>query len=69
MPHARLGNGTFRECGGEEVLRALIDARPEDDDDDDSPFVVRGLPDMTSAVGWGRGFPKKQTKGTKSADL
>ena len=29
----------------------------------------RGLPYMTSAVGGGRGVPKKQTKGTKSADL
>ena len=29
----------------------------------------RGLPYMTSAVGWGRGVPKKKSKGTKSADL
>ena len=28
-----------------------------------------GLPYMTSAVGGGRGVPKKQTKGTKSDDL
>ena len=28
-----------------------------------------GLPYMTSAMGGGRGVPKKQTKGTKSADL
>ena len=30
---------------------------------------VGGLPYMTSAVGGGRGIPKKQMKGTKSADL
>ena len=32
-------------------------------------IIIRGLPYMTSAVGGGRGVPKKQKKGTKSADL
>ena len=32
------------------------------------PYDVRGLPYMTSAVGGGRWVPKKQMKGTKSAD-
>ena len=32
-------------------------------------FSVMGLPYMTSAVGGGRGVPKKQMRGTKSADL
>ena len=32
-------------------------------------LLKRGLPYMMSAVGEGRGVPKKQTKGTKSADL
>ena len=32
-------------------------------------LLIRGLPYMMSAVGEGRGVPKKQTKGTKSADL
>ena len=31
--------------------------------------LLRGLHYITSAVGGGRGVPKKQTKGTKSADL
>ena len=31
--------------------------------------LIRGLPYMTSAVGGGKGVPKKQTKGTKSDDL
>ena len=32
-------------------------------------IIIRGLPYMTSAVGGGRGVPKKQKKGTKSAEL
>ena len=32
-------------------------------------FSVMGLPYMMSGVGGGRGVPKKQMRGTKSADL
>ena len=64
---ARL-NGAFLHASGKRRRRQRSN-RPEKKAGCDKSGHDKGLPYMTSAVGWGRGVPKKQTKGTKSADF
>ena len=54
--------GVGRGATGGRVLRSNARARP-------SMILIYGASIYDVRSGWGRGVPKKQTKGTKAADL